>query len=100
MQRAGLPYLLILLLATAWVDDAVAAATPDPDDDRCALQDNEYLPASVRTGARCSPGDSFFPAPPPAGPAAPAPAAAPARPGPGPEPARPPLLYDLMSLQR
>src|SRR5947209_1511769 len=97
MMRAVISCLLLLLLATAWVDDAVAAATPDPADDLIALQDNEYPPAPARP--RDGRGDPLPPCTPPAGPAA-APAPSPGRPAPAPAPAGPPLCYVHMSLRR
>jgi hypothetical protein len=99
MIRAGLPYLLILLLVTAWVDDAAAAATPNPTDDLCSLQDNEYLPPPVRVAARRVPSDSLPPGTPPVGQTLPAPAVPARLPGPAAAPDQPPLLYVLMSLQ-
>ena len=35
---------LVLLVLSTWADDIAAAATPDPDDDILAAQDNDYLP--------------------------------------------------------
>jgi len=100
MTRAILPYLLILLLATAWVDDAVAAATPDPADDLLALQDNEYLPAAARPCTRSCSLDSLPPEPVPPTLARPGLTSA-ARLSPaGPRPAGPPLVYVLLTLRR
>jgi hypothetical protein len=49
MKRA-FGYLLVLLLASAALDDAWAAATPDLDDDVLAARNNEYLPAAGHAG--------------------------------------------------
>jgi hypothetical protein len=38
--------LLVLLVFSVRADDIAAAATPDPDDDVLAAQDNDYLPAA------------------------------------------------------
>jgi len=37
---------LVLLVLSVRADDIAAAATPDPDDDVLAAQDNDYLPAA------------------------------------------------------
>jgi hypothetical protein len=51
MRRTTLAYFLMLLLAIAALDDACAAATPDPSDDVAAAENDEYLPrASLPTG--------------------------------------------------
>jgi hypothetical protein len=47
IKRSGIPYLLLVLLVTAWLDDAAAAPTPVAPTDVLALQDNEYLPATA-----------------------------------------------------
>jgi hypothetical protein len=43
MRGRILSGLLVLALLTTWVDDLVAAATPDPSDDIQATENNHYL---------------------------------------------------------
>jgi hypothetical protein len=43
MRGRLLSGLLVLSLLTTWVDDLVAAATPDPSDDIQATENNHYL---------------------------------------------------------
>jgi hypothetical protein len=45
---------IILPLSSRW-DDIQAAATPDPDDDVLAAQDNDYLPAIHNAKPKVSP---------------------------------------------
>jgi hypothetical protein len=46
MRRAGIAYILILLLLSAVFDDAWARTTPEPTDDVQAAENNDYLPSS------------------------------------------------------
>jgi hypothetical protein len=101
MRVNRFPFLVLVLLASAWIDDAWAAA---PAEGSLAALDNEYLcvssPAqaeSVRAAHQPPPGGAFLPAGSPVGT------------GPAPNPVRPAriaalfsprLLYVLMSLQR
>ena len=48
---------LVLLVFSAWADDIWAAATPDPDDDILASQDNDFLPSVRREQFRATPED-------------------------------------------
>jgi hypothetical protein len=52
MTRKCLPCLLILLVASAFLDDAWAEATPDPADDAQAAENNEYLHTAPSRGDR------------------------------------------------
>jgi hypothetical protein len=102
MKLQKLPGLLILLVSSAFLDDAWAAATVDTADDIQASANNEYLRTSPRPE---SPSAREELAPPGgqatdhAGPPVPVPAVG----APGERPLTPvgtPLLYTLMSLQR
>ncbi len=102
MKLRKLPGLLILLVSSAFLDDAWAAATLDTADDVQAAGNNEYLrPAprpengSCRERVALPAGEAFLPA----GPPVPAPAAGIPRERPF-TPLGTPLLYALMSLQR
>jgi hypothetical protein len=103
MGRAGLSYLLALLLSSAVLDDAVAAATAWAGDDAAAAENNEYprsagehLPKGSRETDRPTPGAPEarhgsapdHPTPPPTAPARPALLGGPS------------LLYRFMSLRR
>jgi hypothetical protein len=97
----ALPCFLILLLASASVDDIWASFTPDPDDDVLTLEDNEFLqptPQREQTPAL----ELAFPQPADSAVAASAsPSAAVGHPWDPPSSgAAPALLYVLMSLQR
>jgi hypothetical protein len=103
VKLKGITYLLILLLATASLDDGWACATPDPFDDVLAAQDNEYL----ASGWQHPKGRSHEGDPPPdgfphgvGGVPAPAPARATRQGGRPGAPSGPALLYLFMSLQR
>jgi hypothetical protein len=100
-MKKGWCCLLILLLASAQLDDAWAAATADADDDVVAAQDNDYTPSArpAQPGGRDSdaplpgcPGPFLVhPSPPALAPAGvPQPAAAPG----------PSLVYLFRSLRR
>jgi hypothetical protein len=103
MLRRCLPYLLLLLLSSADLDDAWAFATADPADDLQAAENNEYVSGRPALESRSRPAD-LTPAPapvalpadllpcPPAGPALPTPAAGAALAASS--------LYVFMSLQR
>ena len=103
MTRKCLPCLLILLLASACLDDAWAEATPDPADDAQAAENNEYLPTATSRGDRPTRVDRLPPGRPADRPAAlrvrPSSRALLAAPPPGPAPGDL-LLYCFMSLQR
>ena len=104
MRLKRFPFLVLVLLASAWLDDAWAAAPAGPAEESLAALDNEYLcvssPAqaeSVRAAHQPAPGGALLPAGSPAGT------------GPSHDPVRPTraaalfsprLLYVLMSLQR
>jgi hypothetical protein len=103
MRRVAFPFLVLLLLASAWVDDAWEAGPALPAEDRLSAADNEYL--YVPSRAQQESARASRPLPDPAA----APLAAPAGSGPARDPFRPtrpaglfgpPLLYVLMSLQR
>jgi hypothetical protein len=102
MRLKSFPFLLVLLVASAWLDDTWAAVPPDPAEERLAVLDNEYIYVPARTGE-----ERARPAPlPPSGRAV-RPAGAPPCPPHYPSesarfstPFGTPLLYILMSLQR
>ena len=48
---------LVFLVFSAWADDIWAAATPDPDDDILASQDNDFLPSVRREQFKAPPED-------------------------------------------
>jgi hypothetical protein len=52
MRRAGIAYILILLLLSAVFDDVWARTTPDPDDDIRAAENNDYLRSSPQQHKR------------------------------------------------
>ena len=103
MRRRCLPYLLILLVSSADLDDTWAFATPDPSDDAQAAENNEYLRAPSRPEDRFTGADES-----PAGPTAAPPAAlrdglpsaTPLTPPPAGPALATPSLYVFMSLQR
>jgi hypothetical protein len=85
-----------LLVLLTPVDDAWARATPQPDDDAQATENNDYLPRTVDEPAPVPPAPAPGPALPGAAPARGGLTRAAALAGPfGPD-----LLYVLMSLQR
>ena len=45
MRRRLLPGMLVLALLTTWVDDLVAAGTPEASDDIQAIENNHFLTA-------------------------------------------------------
>ena len=94
-------FLCCLLVLLTPVDDAWARATPDPEDDARAAENNLYLPRTVDEPAPVSPAPGLPVAEPrPARPVAcPAPVGRAVAPGFGAPPA-PDRLYLLMSLQR
>jgi hypothetical protein len=49
-MKSWFAYCLVLLLASAPLDGAWAAATPDPCDDALAAQSDAYLPSSPQSG--------------------------------------------------
>jgi|SRR5262245_50496300 len=57
MALKSFVFLLVLALLSSRADDLRAAATPDPDDDVLAAQDNEYLPAATDHRLRIGPND-------------------------------------------
>jgi hypothetical protein len=88
---------LILLVLTTTLDDALARATPEPDDDAWAAQNNDYIPAPLGDANALQ--RRLDPAPTPGDlPAPVSPWSLPARPGRS--AARgPDLLYLFMSLR-
>ena len=93
MSKVLLCCLLVLLTP---VDDAWARATPEPDDDARAAENNAYLPHTANEAAPLPPAPAPGAGLLPGGPGLCTPAAPPAPPvslGPG-------RLYLLMSLQR
>ena len=57
MALKSFVFLLVLALLSSRADDLRAAATPDPDDDVLAAQDNEYLPVATDHRLRIGPND-------------------------------------------
>jgi hypothetical protein len=103
VPRRCLPYLLVLLLSSADLDDVWAYATPDPADDAQAAENNEYLQVTRGLGGRFGITDLTSAGQPAALPAD----VRPCLPPPRPLPAlttrlarRASLLYVFMSLQR
>jgi len=103
VKLKGLFYLLILLVASAALDDAWARVTSDPLDGVLAAQNIDYVSVRLRPDSGSPGGDllpdvfvhlggNFFLA----GSSLPLPLRA----GAPPTPSRPDLLYVLMSLQR
>jgi hypothetical protein len=100
MRLKKFAFLVLLLLGSAWLDDARAAAALAPAEDTVAAQDNDYLPAPSRASEESARASHL----PPLGgvpfrvgaPTARAPSRQ-ARPA---VLCDPPLLYVLMSLQR
>ncbi len=100
MSRKCLPCLLILLLSSAGLDDAWAAATPDRADDAQAAENNEYLHPAPRRGDRPAREELRQPAGPTNRPGAARVDAPRRRQAVPPVPPGAPPLYVLMSLQR
>ena len=103
MRRVAFPLLVLVLLASAWFDDAWAAAPALPAEDRLTAADDQslYLPSRPRQeSARASRQRPDPAAAPLAGPAGSGPARDPFRQPRSAGLFRPPLLYVLMSLQR
>ena len=92
----GKAFLCCLFVLLTPVDDAWARATPQPDDDAWAAENNDYLLPRVDEVTRVPPAPEPGPALHEAAPAPGGPAVAPVLPAP-PAPDR---LYLLMSLQR
>jgi len=103
MRRTRFAYLLILLLSSAFLDDAVAAATPEPSDGELASENNEYL-RSLPPDQQKPPHRSDFPQHGAAGAGVASLSTGPVRGTPTGTPpvalSAPSLLYVLMSLQR
>jgi hypothetical protein len=103
MRLVAFPFLVLVLLASAWFDDAWEARPALPAEDRLSAADNEYLDLPSRAQQESARGSRRLPDP------AAAPVAGPAGRGPARDPFRqtrpaglfrPPLLYLLMSLLR
>jgi hypothetical protein len=92
----GKVFLCCLLVLLTPVDDAWARATPQPDDDAWAAENNDFLPPRVDELTPVPPAPAPGPARSEAAPALNRLAVAPAIPA----PSAPDRLYLLMSLQR